>query len=115
MLHTTFRRFAVRRAAPELPRLATVVALLMGAQAALGILFRGQYRDVDWIRATWFGNDWVTLVVAAPLLVGGTRFVRRGSSCGYVVMLGVLAYAIYNYSFYLFGAALISSPHSISC
>jgi hypothetical protein len=83
-----------------------VVALLMGAQAALGILFRGQYRDVEWIRATWLGNDWVTLVVAAPLLARGDQLARRGSSRGYVVTLGLLAYAIYNYAFYLFGAAL---------
>ena len=27
-------------------------------------LISAQYRDVEWIRAKWFGNDWVMLVVA---------------------------------------------------
>jgi hypothetical protein len=38
-----------------------------------------QYRDVAWIRATWFGNDWVTLLLAAPLLVLGCISCRRGT------------------------------------
>jgi hypothetical protein len=43
----------------------------MSSQALMGLLFQTAYRDIDWIRATWFGNDWVTLVVAVPLLIHG--------------------------------------------
>jgi len=32
---------------------------------------------VEWIKATWFGNDWVTLMVAVPLLV----IARRSPCC----------------------------------
>lgn len=78
----------------------------MAAQAALGRLFPGQYRDVEWIAVTWIGNDWVTLVVAAPVLVLGMRLASRDSNRGLLLWLGAVAYAVYNYAFYLFGAAL---------
>jgi hypothetical protein len=60
--------------------------------------------DLAWIKATWFGNDWVTLLVALPLLVAAPITARRDSVPGLVVWLGLLGYAIYNYAFYLFGA-----------
>jgi hypothetical protein len=86
--------------------LTMVVAGLMLAQAALGLAFRDYYLDVDWIEATWLGNDWVTLAVALPLLVGGLAWARRGSIRATLLWLGVLGYALYNYAYYLFGAAL---------
>ncbi len=45
-------------------RLTAMVAVVMTVQATLGLILPGQYRDVEWIRATWYGNDWVTLIVA---------------------------------------------------
>lgn len=86
--------------------LTAVVAMLMLAQSALGLMFRGQYRDVEWIAATWLGNDWVTLVVAVPLLAAGLVLARHGSVRGLLLWLGTLGYAIYNSAYYLFGAAL---------
>jgi hypothetical protein len=41
----------------------------MAAQALMGLTAPEQYRDVEWIKATWVGNDWLTLVVAVPLLL----------------------------------------------
>jgi hypothetical protein len=75
-------------------------------QSAFGLLFQGQYRDVAWINASWFGNDWVTLVGAVPLLAVALTFARRGSVRGLLVWLGALGYGAYNYAYYLFGAAL---------
>ena len=72
----------------------------------MGLFFQTAYRDVDWIRATWFGNDWVTLVVAVPLLVAGLVRAASGSIRGLVLWLGLIGYAVYNYAFYLLGAAL---------
>jgi hypothetical protein len=83
-----------------------MLAVLMVVQAGLGLAFRDQYRDVEWIRATWLGNDGVTLVVAAPLLVAGLLLDGRGSRRGLLLWLGVVAYAAYNYAYYLLGAAL---------
>lgn len=103
---TTFERSERGRAAANPGMAAMAVAVLMGIQATLGLLFRGQYRDVVWIRETWFGNDWVTLLVAVPALVLASRIAARGSCRAHVVRLGLLAYAVYNYAFYLLGAAL---------
>jgi hypothetical protein len=87
-------------------RLTATLLGLMTLQAVLGLMFPAQYRDVEWIRAMWFGNDWVTLVVAVPLLLIGRASAKSGSARGLLLWLGVTAYAAYNYAFYLFGAAL---------
>jgi hypothetical protein len=87
-------------------RLSTVLLAVMLTQALMGLAFRAAYRDVEWIRTTWFGNDWVTLVVAAPLLLIGLRRTAVGSVQGLLLWLGLIGFALYNYAFYLFGAAL---------
>ena len=87
-------------------KLSIVVAIVMLVQSAFGLLFRGQYRDVEWIAAAWLGNDWVTLTVALPLLSAAIVLTRGGSVRGLLLWLGTLAYAIYNSAYYLFGAAL---------
>ena len=74
------------------------LTLLMLAQSSLGLVFDEQYRDVAWIKATWFGNDWVTLVVAVPLAIAASRLAASGSVRGLLLWLGVIAYAIYNYA-----------------
>lgn len=80
---------------------------LMVAVSVAGILWPEVYRrDADWIQATWFGNDFVTLLVAAPLLLVGMRLAQRGSVRAYLLQLAVLAYSVYNYAFYLFGARM---------
>ncbi len=78
----------------------------MAAQALLGRLLEGQYRDVAWIRVTWFGNDLVTLFLAVPLLVTALVLVRRGSARALVLWLGLLGYGAYNYAYYMLGAAI---------
>lgn len=86
----------------------TVLALLMLVQALLGLLLPGHYRDAAWIRAAWWGDDWFTLLAAVPLLGAGSRAAARGSARGTLLVLGIAGYAIYDYLFYLFGAALNS-------
>ncbi len=86
--------------------LSWVIAGLMVFQSAGGLLFPQLYRDVEWIRAAWFGNDLVTLLVGSPILIVGLALSRRGSVRGELVWYSALGYAIYNYGFYLFGARL---------
>jgi hypothetical protein len=86
--------------------LSAVLAVLMVVQSVLGRVFPGQYRDVEWIRLTWFGNDWLTLVLAVPLLVSSLLLARRGSVRGLLLWLGMLGYGVYNYAYYMLGAAL---------
>src|ERR1051325_6259621 len=87
-------------------RMPTILALLMAAQATLGLLMPALYRDPEWIKATWFGNDWITLLVVAPLIFATPRMARAGSIRSELLWLGGLGYSVYNYSFYLFGANL---------
>ena len=87
-------------------RLSVLLLGLMALQGLVGLAFRGEYRDVDWITTTWFGNDGVTLLLACPLLAGALLASARGSLRGLLVWLGLLGYALYNYAFYLFGASL---------
>lgn len=75
----------------------------MTAQAVLGRLRPDLYRDPEWIRATWLGNDWISLLVAVPLLAAA---LTRRSPAGRLLAMGVMTYAIYNYAFYLFGGGL---------
>src|SRR4029079_15456895 len=102
-------------------KLPPILAALIAVQATLGLAAPTLYRDPGWIKATWFGNDWITLVVAAPLLIAAQRAAQAGSIRrelvasgrdnarsirGELVRLGAVAYAGYNDAFYLFGAAL---------
>jgi len=82
------------------------LAALMAAQSRLGRVFQGQYRDVEWIRATGFGNDLVTLRLVVPLLIAALVLVRCDSSRGLLLWLGVLGYGTYNYAYYMLGASL---------
>jgi hypothetical protein len=78
----------------------------MAAQSLLGRVFQGQYRDVEWIQATWFGNDLVTLLLVVPLLITALALVRRDSLKGLLLWLGVLGYGAYNYAYDMLGASL---------
>lgn len=86
--------------------LSWVLAAVMAAQSALGLVFSGEYRDVAWITATWFGNDLVSLAIAVPLLATSLILASRGSARGELLWLGMLGYAIYNYAYYMLGASL---------
>lgn len=83
-----------------------VLALLMAMQAGLAMALPELYRDVGYVRETWFGNDLVTLALAVPVLATGLLLERRGYVLGRLLWLGGLGYGAYNYAFYLFGAAL---------
>jgi hypothetical protein len=95
-----------RNAIAAARKLSYLLAVAMATQALLGVLLPDQYRDVAWVRASWFGNDLVTLMVAVPMLLVTLAAARRGSVRGSLVWIGVLAYAVYNDAFYLHGAAL---------
>ncbi len=86
--------------------LAAVTGGLMLAQSATGMLLPGLYRDQGFALDAWRVNDPVTLFVAVSVLFVSLALARRGSAGGFLVLLGAVQYAFYNYAFYLFGAAL---------
>ncbi|MFP4228996.1 MAG: hypothetical protein ACLFTE_09235, partial [Salinivenus sp.] len=89
-------------------RLSVLVVVLMATTAGLGLFSHSLYRDNALVAAGWYGNDLVTLVVAVPLLTIALAGAWRGSDRATLVWLGLLSYTVYNYAFYLFGAAFNS-------
>lgn len=85
--------------------LSWIVAGLAVVAAGGGVLWPGVYRDNPLVTAAWLGNDLVTLAVAVPVLAAALLLGRRGSRRARLVWLGMLLYALYNFQFYLFGAA----------
>lgn len=85
---------------------ARALAALMAVQAGLGLLRPSAYRDAEWIRAAWYANDWVTLVIVVPLLVASERVARTEPVRGALLSCGCLGYAVYNYAYYMLGASL---------
>jgi len=89
-------------------KLAKIIAALMLLQSLSGLLVRDVYRDNLFVRSAWLGNDWVTLLLAFPILVISLRPTQHSLFRSTLILLGILAYCFYNYAFYLFGAALNS-------
>ena len=85
--------------------LSVIIAVLATVASAGGLFLDDLYRDNDFVTTLWGGNDLVTLVVAVPLLVGALILSRRGSYRALLVWLAMLNYMLYNFAFYLFGAA----------
>ena len=81
-------------------------AALAAVASVAGLAYSGLYRDVAWVKMTWFGNDLITLLVGVPLVLVGVTLARRGSLRGVLLWASGLYYIVYNYSFYLHGAQL---------
>jgi hypothetical protein len=94
------------KAPPRSTRILTLLIALMASVASAGGLFLpGLYRDNLLIRSAWKGNDLITLLLAIPCMAVALLLSLRGSSRAHLIWLGTLAYMLYNYAFYLFGAA----------
>jgi len=82
-----------------------LIALFSALTSIGGLLLPGMYRDNLFVKTTWLGNDAVTLFIAVPILVAALVYSAKGSSTGELIWMGMLDYMLYNYAFYLFGAA----------
>jgi hypothetical protein len=85
--------------------LSAVVAFLMVVASAAGLFIDGLYRDGPWAREALRGGDLTTLLLAAPILAWSLILSIRGSLPAQAAWIGALAYGIYNYAYYVFGAA----------
>lgn len=84
----------------------TVLILLLTLLATIGgIMVEGLYRDNAFVQLAWWVNDRVTLYLGVPLLLAAFIMALRGNLRGRMLLLGMLWYLVYNYAFYLFGAA----------
>src|SRR5919106_4791817 len=89
--------------------LSAIVAALMLGASVLGIVVDDLYRESAWAREAFRGGDVVTLVLVVPVLIASMALARRGSVRAAVVWIGALAYAVYNYAYYVFGASFNDS------
>ncbi len=85
--------------------LSGAIAALMVIASALGLFVDGLYLDGPWAREALRGGDLTTVAVAAPVLVVSMLLARRGSRAAQAAWLGALGYSLYNYAYYVFGAA----------
>ena len=82
-----------------------LIAILATIASAGGLLLGGLYRDNAFVTTTWLGNDAITLFLAVPILITAMIVSNRGSLKAQLIWMGALDYMLYNYAFYLFGAA----------
>jgi hypothetical protein len=86
-------------------RLSVAVVGLLGAASAVGLAWRGLYRDAPANVATFRAYDLGSLTVATPMLAGALVRSRYGSPQADLLWAGMLAYVVYTYAYYVFGAA----------
>ncbi|EKD25873.1 MAG: hypothetical protein ACD_79C01462G0003 [uncultured bacterium] len=85
--------------------LSVIVSILAIVASVGGLLIPNLYHDNEFVKSAWFTNDLITLIVVIPLLLTSLLFALKGSLRWQLVWMGMLGYMIYNFAFYLFGAA----------
>ncbi|HSK90806.1 MAG TPA: hypothetical protein VK875_05800 [Euzebyales bacterium] len=86
--------------------LAAAAAVLVAGASAAGIWAVSLYTDGPAVEAMFRGYDLVTLAVVAPLLAASLLSRWRDRPAAQLVRVSMLAFCVYNYAYYLFGAQL---------
>ena len=95
--------------------LSVVIVFLSITASAGGLLFNNLYQDNAFVTAVWKGNDLVTIFAAVPILIAVIIFSMRGSQHAQLIWFGMLDYTLYNFAFYLFGAAFNGFFFNLHC
>jgi len=85
--------------------LSIIITSLIIVASAGGLFIDGLYRDNTWTTTQLRGSDLVRLLVAVPIMITALIFTKRGSSKALLIWLGMLWLTVYDYAFFLFGAA----------
>jgi hypothetical protein len=85
-------------------KLSLTLALFAVIASLGGIFIIDLYRDSDTIKAVWFVNDLITLVLAVPILLLAVYYAQKGLLKAQLIWIGSIWYMLYNYVFYLYGA-----------
>jgi hypothetical protein len=85
--------------------LSMIILALVTVTSFTGVFIDGLYRDNTWTSSQLQGADFIRLFVALPIFAAAIYFTMRGSTRGLLIWLGFLWLAVYDYAFYLFGAA----------
>jgi hypothetical protein len=84
--------------------LSAVIAALMVVASLAGLLIGNLYPDGPWAREAFRGGDLTTLLLAVPVLLASLVLTIRGSRRAQAAWVGSLAYVVYNFAYYAFGA-----------
>jgi hypothetical protein len=85
--------------------LSLIIVILMAIASLSGIFIENLYQDNALVRSSWYGNDIITMVLAVPVFMNGLIFYKKKTVIGILILFAMLFYSLYNYAFYLFGAA----------
>ncbi|MBC3786529.1 hypothetical protein [Spirosoma utsteinense] len=88
---------------PPLSQLASIVAILAAITSITSLFFSQLYRDNTFVKTVWHANDWVTVGLSVTTLLCITLAKRQPKAR--LIVAGLLGYFVYNYAFYLVGAA----------
>jgi hypothetical protein len=86
--------------------LTACTAVLVAGSSAAGLWTAGLYTDGAAVQAMFRAFDLVTLVLVAPLLAVTLLPAWRDRPAAQLLRVSMLAYCVYNYAYYLFGAQL---------
>ncbi len=87
--------------------LSAVLAATMIVAASCGLWVHNLYQDPVEVAQLWRAYDAITLFLVTPLLVLALALARRrGMVPAQVLWFAMLCYGVYNYTAFVFGAAL---------
>ncbi len=73
------------------------IAILLAIAAGSGLFIKGLYRDNPYFASQAVGQDFISLVVVLPTLLGTAFFAGRGAPGARLIWLGGLVYLVYTY------------------
>ena len=86
--------------------LSFIIAILMAAASAVGLMYRATIYPTDELLRTFVSNDVVNLFIGLPTLLGSIWLARRGKLIGLLCWPGALFFVLYNYIGYIFAMPL---------
>lgn len=81
--------------------LSLLIALLMAAASAAGLLVSTTIYPTDDLLQSFVPNDVVNLCIGLPILLGSMWLARRGKLIGLLLWPGALFFVLYNYLVYV--------------
>ena len=95
------------RQQPKSVLILSVIIFILSLIATIsGLLLSNLYQDSDTMITIWKSNDLITLIIVLPIFIVSIIFwFKKKSLKALLVWYSVLWYLIYNYSFYVYGAA----------
>ncbi len=86
--------------------LSFIIAILVAAASAAGLLYRTTIYPTDELLRSFVPNDMVNIFIGLPILLGSMWLSWRGKLIGLLLWPGALFFVLYNYIVYVFAMPL---------